>query len=201
MQDNISGGYNEVELLTRLGNGDKYAFELLYNQYKYRIAGNLLKLLKSEDLAEEILQDLFVKIWDTRKTIDPQKSFRSYLFRIAENMVMDYYRKASRDKRIQDKLMAATAESYSHIEEHIFNKESELLLYNAIELLPPQRKQVFTLCKLEGKSYKEVSELLGISHSTINDHLLKSNRFLKQHLNPQSGTVLSGVVAAILFGI
>lgn len=201
MRGNPSGEYNEVELLVKLSNGDKYAFEVLYNQYKYRITGNLLKLLKSEEIAEEILQDLFVKIWDTRQSIDPQKSFKSYLFRIAENMVIDYYRKASRDKKVHDKLMAAATESYSHIEEHIFNKESELLLYSAINLLPPQRKQVFTLCKLEGKSYKEVSELLGISHSTINDHLLKSNRFLKQHFNPQSGAVVSGVVAAILLGI
>lgn len=201
MQEKSAEDYEEKELLIKLSNGDKYAFEMIYYRYKYRLAGNLLRMLKSEELAEEVLQDLFLKIWDTRSAIDPEKSFKAYMFRIAENMVMDYYRKASRDQKIRERLMASARESYSHIEEHIFDKENQLLLQSAIDLLPPQRKHVFTLCKLEGKSYKEVSEALGISHSTINDHLLKANKFLKQHFNPGAETLASVLAAIILSGI
>lgn len=201
MQEEQVKDFNEVEILIRLRAGDARAFSELYSRYKYRIAANLLKLLKSEELAEEVLQELFVKVWDTRHLLDPERSFRAYLFRIAENMVIDYYRKASRDKKIRDQLTASHSEIYSHIEETIFTKESALLLQGAIDLLPPQRRQVFTLCKLEGHSYKEVSELLGISHSTINDHLLKANRFLKQHFNKGTGTVVSVVLGAFFSGL
>jgi len=192
--------FNEIEVLIELKAGSAQAFALIYNHYKYRITNNLLRLLKSEELAEEVLQDLFVKIWDTRAQLDPEKSFRAYLFRIAENMVIDYYRKAARDKKVRDKLMGAGSELYSHIEETIFSKESALVLQGVIDLLPPQRKQVFTLCKLEGRSYKEVSEILGISHSTINDHLLKANKFLRQHLNG-SATVTAVLITTIVSGI
>lgn len=193
--------FNEIEVLIQLKAGNAEAFALIYDHYKYKITNNLLRLLRSEELAEEVLQELFVKIWDTRQQLDPEKSFRAYLFRIAENMVIDYYRKAARDKKVRDKLTGTGSELYSHIEETIFSRESALILQGAIDLLPPQRKHVFTLCKLEGRSYKEVSEMLGISHSTINDHLLKANKFLKQHLNSGSGTVTTVLVGAILMGI
>lgn len=78
---------DEKSLLLQLKSGDERAFEILYNNYKFRIAGNLFKLLKSDDLVKEILQELFFKIWEVRTQIDPEKSFKSYLFRIAENLV------------------------------------------------------------------------------------------------------------------
>jgi len=193
--------YSDPELTRLLRDGEESAFLELYNRYKLRITGNLMKLLKSEDLVEELLQNLFMKLWDTRALVDPEKSFRSYLFRIAENMVMDVFRQAASDKRMQLKLMNAQTEAYSHIEEKIFSKEENELLQQVINQLPPMRKQVFMLCKLEGKSYKEVSELLGISHSTINDHLLKANRFLKQQLNPPSSLTVAIIAGAIISGI
>jgi RNA polymerase sigma-70 factor (family 1) len=193
--------FTDNELTTYLKDGDESAFVELYNRYKLRIAGNLVKLLKSEELAEELLQDLFLKIWDTRAQLHPDKSFRSYLFRVSENMVMDVFRKAARDKKLQAKLMSLQTEYYSHIEEDIIALQENRLLESAIALLPPQRRQVFTLCKLEGKSYKEVSEILDISPSTINDHLYKANRFLKQQLNPASGLALFALTMAILHGI
>ena len=136
-----------------------------------------------------------MKIWDTRAMLDPDKSFRSYIFRISENMVMDFFRKAARDKKLHACLMEIQTELYSHIEEDIIDAQESQLFRDAVALLPPQRRQVFTLCKLEGKSYHEVSELLGISTSTVSDHLLKANRFLKQQI--KEGLLLS--VAVLTF--
>lgn len=172
------------ELAILLKDGDESAFLALYDRYKFRIAGNLMRLLKSEELTEEVLQELFIKIWDNHSKIDPEKSFRSYLFRVSENLVFDIYRRAAIDKRIKVQLMTAQTEAYTHIEENLIAKENHHLLMSAINLLPPQRRQVFTLCKVEGRCYKEVSELLGISTSTINDHLLKAKQFLKKQLSP-----------------
>jgi RNA polymerase sigma-70 factor (family 1) len=191
----------EKLLLVRLNQGDSRAFEELYDSYKLRLAGNLYKLLKSDELAKEVLQDLFLKVWDNRAQIDPEKSFRSYLFRIGENMVNDFYRRAARDKRLRDQLVQANSEIYSHIEEQLFFKEDSGLLKEAIELMPPQRKLVYTLCKMEGRSYKEVEELLGINAKTINSHLFQANKFLKEHFNPTSGVSMAIILAAVLKGI
>lgn len=193
--------YSDQELTLLLKDGDEPAFVELYNRYKLRILGNLIKLLRSEDLALELSQDLFLKIWDTRKQLDPEKSFRSYIFRISENMVMDFFRRAARDKKLQAQMILTQSDLYSHIEENLIQTQESKRFEQVIAMLPPQRKQVFTLCKLEGKSYQEVSELLGISTSTVSDHLLKANRFLKAKINNNSPLAISAFALAVIDGI
>lgn len=188
----------EKALLLRLKDGDERAFEILYNNYKTRIAGNLFKLLKSDDVVKEVLQELFFKIWEVRAQIDPDKSFKSYLFRIAENLVYDYFRKVAKDKRLLTQLIASSSELYLHIEEDMLSKEDAQKLQHAINLMPPQRKLVFTLCKLEGKSYKEVEEIMGINAKTISSHMLQANRFLKNHFGSSSALSIS-IVLGVLF--
>lgn len=172
---------DEKELLIRLKADSKQSFEELYYRYSARIYGNLKKLLKSDELAEEFLQEVFVKVWDKRNNIDVEKSFRSYLFRISENMVFDFFRKAARDKKLQDHLISVATEYYSHIEESLCINEDMAILSKAIDQLPPKRRHIFMLCKIEGKSYEEVSKELGISVSTINDHIVKASRSVKEH--------------------
>lgn len=189
---------DEKSLLLQLKDGDERAFEILYNNYKTRIAGNLFKLLKSDDVVKEVLQELFFKIWEVRAQIDPDKSFKSYLFRIAENLVYDYFRKVAKDKRLLTKLMASSSELYFHIEEDMLSKEDAQKLEHAISLMPPQRKMVFTLCKLEGKSYREVEEIMGINTKTISSHMLQANRFLKNHFG-EASTLSISIVLGVLF--
>ena len=191
---------DEQVLLLQLKNGDERAFEILYNNYKLRIAGNLFKLLKSEDLVKETLQELFFKIWEARTQIDPGKSFKSYLFRIAENLVHDYYRKVAKDKRLLAKMVASSSELYLHIEEDLLGKEEAQKLQQAIDLMPPQRKMVFTLCKLEGKSYREVEEIMGINAKTISSHMLQANRFLRAYFKDSAALTVSLVLSVLFKG-
>src|SRR5690606_37778225 len=111
---------------------------------------------------EELLQELFVRLWINRQQIDPERSIKSYLFRIGENLIQDTFRRAAKDKRMQQHLLTAVSEAYSHVEELLISSETRTELYQAIELLPPKRRKVFILCKLESKSYEEVSKLLNI---------------------------------------
>ena len=89
---------NEKYLIALLNNGNEGAFEELYRLYSNRLFGYFIKFVKSEIIAADLLQDAFIKIWNNRQNIDPEKSFRSYLFRIAENLVYDFFRKAARNK-------------------------------------------------------------------------------------------------------
>ncbi len=174
--------YNENELLSLLKKGDQEAFAQLYHLYSERLFLNLLKLVKSEQVAEELLQDIFILIWEKRQIIEIQQSFRSYIFRIGENKVSDFFRKAKRDKNLYAQIKAGTSEQYTHIEEALLSRENSELLRKAIEILPPQRKQIFELCKLQGRSYNEVSQQLGISTSTINDHIVKATKAIREFI-------------------
>ncbi|MFI5129808.1 MAG: RNA polymerase sigma factor [Chitinophagales bacterium] len=180
----------EKEMLRQLLQGDEQAFEKIYRLYSPRLYGRLLKLLKSVAQTEEILQDVFLKVWEYRASIDPEKSFRAFLFKIAENKAYDFFRKASRDKKLEAELVALSTVNYMALEEFMANDEKSVLLENAISKLPPQRQQVFRLCKLEGKSYRDVSELLGISLSTISDHIVKATKSIRNYLESTDNAVL-----------
>jgi len=190
---------DERELLLLLKQGNEQVFEKIYNLYSPRIFGNIYKMVKSKPAAEEILQDVFIKIWSNRASIDLDKSFRSYLFRIAENKVYDFFRKAVRDKKIQVELFATATEEYEHIEEMIYTKENALLLQKAIDSLSPQRQQIFRLIKLDNKSYNEVSSQLGISVSTISDHIVKANKAIREFIFTHNGMTI--IIFCLLLSI
>lgn len=174
--------FQESGLLARLQGGDKEAFTQLYALYSEQLFMNLLRLVRSEEIAEELLQDIFVLIWEKRQMIDIQHSFRSYLFRISENKVADMFRKFHRDKKLHDQILRIASEQYNSSEDELLSNENIEFVKKAIDSLPPQRKQIFELCKLQGKSYKEVSDLLGISTSTVNDHIVKATKAIRDFL-------------------
>jgi len=176
---------HESELVKRLQSGDQLAFESLYNRYSKEIYRKLLKMVKDVTMAEELTQDVFVKIWNKREVITVEKPFRHYLLTLANNIVNDFYRKVARERRLQDEIIAASTELYNPTEDQIYYKESKELMDAAIDSLPTQQKLVFQLCKIEGKSYEEVSNLLGISTSTISNHIVKGTKTIKLYFFSQ----------------
>lgn len=171
---------NENALLAALKGGDVAAFEVLYGHYSKLIFRKLVKMVKHVPLAEELTQDVFVKIWDKRAIIDIDKPFYYYILTIANHTVSDFYRKAARDQRLQDEILTASEQLYNPTEELLFYKESENVLNKAIDELPPQQQLVFKLCKLEGKSYEEVANQLNISTSTVSNHIVKATKTIKK---------------------
>jgi RNA polymerase sigma-70 factor (ECF subfamily) len=186
----------EQILLSQLKEGEQRAFEQIYQLYSERIYGRLIRLLKDEDMADSILQDVFLRIWERRAQIDPGQPFKAYLYKIAENFVYDYFRKVARDKKLQVKLRAAASEYYDQIEENIFKKEYEALIGEAILKLPPQRQKVFLLCRMDGKSYEEAAGLLGISVSTVSNQLVKATRSVKEYVLSANGMALTILLVA-----
>lgn len=183
--------FNEKALLNRLRDGDAHAFTQIYDHYKEKVGYRLLRLLKSEELAEEIQQNLFMKIWENRWQIDPDKAFKSYLYRIAENMVFDTLRRANKEKDILKQIIRGHTELHTHVEEALFRKENEIMLNLAIDRLPPQRKKIFIAIKIDNKSYQEVADDLGISTNTVNDHIQKASQFLKKYFGANPKLYLS----------
>lgn len=178
--NSFSSDIEEREQLLLLKKGNYAAFDALYSVYSPRILGRLIRLLGNENTAEELLQDLFFRVWEKRAQIDVAQSFRGYLFTIAQNLVYDYFRKQSLDERYREEFIRNYSELYGHIEEDLILKQTEERLMKSIDNLPPQCRQVYVLFKLEGKSYAEISQLLGVSKSTINNHLTKANSILKK---------------------
>lgn len=106
-------------------------------------------------------------------------------------MVYEHFRKLSRDLRLQAMLKIIMTELYTHSEETLQKKEDEALLKAAIDHLPPQRKQVFTLCRIEGKTYEEAGQILGIFSSTISNHLVKATKSVREYIIVANGASLA----------
>lgn len=193
--------HDEKDLLLRLREGDEAAFSQLMGHYKLPLAKSMLQILKSRENTEEGLQELFLRVWINRTKIDPERPLKAYLFRIAKNLVYDLLRKAAREKRLFAEHFTHLSEIYSHVEEEIFDKETQIILHDAIAKLPEQRRRVFQLCKIEGKSYEEASRILSISVATVNSHVTNANAFLRQHFRSIPDIVPMVIAGALLAGI
>ena len=158
---------------------------------------NLFAISFAPRRKEELLQDVFLRLWEKREKLNIEVSFKSYLLRVAHNLVMDMFRRAAFDRKLLDHLITGAMGSYAATDERTLVKEAEALLSEAIDLLPPQRKKVYLLCKNEGKSYNEVSQLLGISPSTVSDHMVKAAKSVKEHFSGNDFTLLALMALSI----
>lgn len=175
--------FDHTELILRLNKGDKYAFTTLYQLYSKRFYISIFKIVKDNDVADELLQALFMKIWEKHESIDASKSFEAFLHTIARNLIYDHFRKVAQQQRLVKALLHQEAQAPLHNDESSTEKaEAATLLQAALNQLSPQRRKVFYLCKIEGRSYHEVSSLLGISVATVNTHMTKSKLLIKAFL-------------------
>lgn len=189
---------DERKLLINLGDGKESAFNSLYQLYANKIYSRLLKLTQSEQLADELLQDTFIILWNKRHTINPDLSIKSWLYKVAENEVYQLYRKIARDKKLQEHIVSTFIETYSHTEEGIFYKESQELLAEAMEQLTPQRKEAFKLCRIEGMSYQEAATKMGVSVSTVSNHLVQATNLVRAYIFRSKESICSLLIAVIL---
>jgi RNA polymerase sigma-70 factor (family 1) len=178
-------------LVIQLQRGSEPAFNKLYVALGKIFYKKIFAMVKEEEVTEDILQHLFMKVWQKRNELDPERSFKAYLGTIAQNLVYDYLRKAASNKKIIETILITAVDFYRHTEENLISKETAEIINQAIDQLSPQRKQAFILCKIEGKSYEETSKLMGVSIATVNSHMVKSLRFLKDYLmkNPDIAIV------------
>lgn len=171
--------YIEQLILEKVVQGDKRAFEQLYHRYADKLYYFAFRFLKTSDDAEELTQDVFIKIWETRERLDPENSFNAYLFTIAKNTIFNLHRKKLNEIAYREYLRNHFDEVYSKTENDVMLSELKAVIDRCIEKLPPMRKKVFELSRKQGLSYKEISEHLNISDKTIETHIrlaLKSIR-------------------------
>lgn len=172
----------DKELLLGLQRGDELSFTTLYNRYSPSVYLSIIKLVKEREVALDIVQDLFFNIWKNRQAIDVNRPFRPYIYRIAKNLVVDVFRKAAKDRRITDELIASTLTCDEHTEKMVLGKETALLLNQTIHSLPSQQRKIFTLCRIDGRSYEEVAEMLHLSIATIGNQLSRATKKIRQQL-------------------
>ncbi|WP_372774768.1 RNA polymerase sigma factor [Mangrovibacterium sp.] len=182
-----------IELLELLRKGDRVAFYHIYERYCKRLYGFVLRYIKVEADADEIVQEVFVKIWESRRKIDVYSSFESYLFTIAYNTTISLLRKRANEKKYLEHLISLqdTSETPDLIDE-IHYKELNEQVDRLLNELSPRQKEIYHLCRVEGLSHEEIAQKLEISLNTVKKHMSNVLSFLKSRMD-------NGLISSVLF--
>lgn len=173
----------DKQLIKKIKEGDVEAFDALYHCYSNKLYHFIYGLVKNQDLAKDLLQEVFLNLWEKREQVDLNLSFDNYIFTITYNAVRKYFRKKSVELRAVDHLLRNSPEYLEDVEGTIIYSELLELANKTIENLPPQRKIVYKLSKQEGMKLKEIAGKLDISPRTAENHLAKALKYLKEELS------------------
>jgi RNA polymerase sigma-70 factor (ECF subfamily) len=184
----------EITWVEELSKGNERAFKQMYEEYHGQLYFFALRFVKSKELAEEIVHDVFLKVWETKNSLDTTLSFKSYLYTITKNLVLNILTRAEMQLKIKNEIVLYAPRFENFVENEVIYNEYETIAYAAISRLPIQRQLVFRMCRLEVMSYEEVAKKLGISKGTVSDHMVKAIKFIKDFMMKNADVTLSVLV-------
>ncbi len=179
----------EQLLLQQLAAGSERAFTAMYNAHKQHIFDVALLYTKNEDQAEEIVQEVFHKIWEKRETLANVLEFKNFLFIIARNYIFNQFKKSSQELAAQKNYLQEI--TINDTDYRLRGEQCEELLHTAIASLPPQRKRIYQLAKEGGLSYEEIASQLSISRFTVKNQMAEALRFIRVQLHKHLHTLLA----------
>lgn len=171
------------QLALRIKNGDEYSFELLFRKYYVRLCGFANKFLNDPEEAREIVQDVFLSLWEAREDIRPEDSLNSYLFRLTQNKSINKLRRRLVESKYTEILQLVYAENreISPYDSLLVNElDNEII--TAVGKLPVKCREIFDLSRMEGLRYSEIATMLQISVKTVEAQMSKALKILRFEL-------------------
>lgn len=169
----------ESEYMEKLGQGDHKSFDALFMLYHPRVKNFLKGFIKDEEEACDMAQDIFFKVWTNRESISKVSSLKAYLYRMARNMVYDYYEHSLVKESYEQKQQLSS--TYADlIEEDLYAQELSILIDIAIEQMPEQRRRIFKMSRKDGLSNDEISQRLQINKRTVENHITQALADLRE---------------------
>lgn len=169
-------------LITQLVKGNQKAFRRIFELYKDRLYYYALKITKNGDAAEDVVQQVFVNLWNHRKRILADHSFDAYLFRITRNCAFNYLKGLARAKLLEQEYRDQCTWQSLEVEEQMTYYECEDIALQAINALPERRQIIFKMSYEDGMSHEEIARLLDISIHTVKSQLSKATKKIKEQL-------------------
>jgi len=174
---------DEQQLVIRLNNQDREAFETLYNNYSKKLYRYALKFVKSPAIAEDVVHDVFVKIWEQMAVLNPDASIQAYLYKITHNSLLNLLKRGSVESRIVEEIIHHAELLVQNADETFQYKEALDQARQAIETLPPKRKQIYKLSRDLGMSHRQIALELNLADSTVNNQMVKAIKTIRDFLS------------------
>ncbi|KAA6301470.1 MAG: ECF RNA polymerase sigma factor RpoE [Candidatus Ordinivivax streblomastigis] len=173
----------EIELLSLVKKGDQQAFALLFYAYKDKLLGFLLRITGSGNEAEDIVQEVFLKIWQDREKATQIKNLNAYIFKIAQNRMIDNLRKFSREKLSLSDIPMDVEEVNAQPDDILVEKERNLMFQEAVNQLSGQQKKIYLSHREQGVSLKDIAKENNLALSTVQNHINRALNNIREHLS------------------
>ncbi|MFC0515147.1 RNA polymerase sigma factor [Mucilaginibacter angelicae] len=188
---------SDFELQQLLACGDEAAYNELYSRYAVQINRFMQKYLHASVLSEDATHDVFIKIWSKREQLKKVQSFKAYLFTVARNQALDHLKTAFRTESAINQISGVITEYRNTVEEDRLTKEYLLFIENVLTTLPQRSREIFALCREQGKTYDEAAKELGISRNAIKNHMVLTMKVLSSKVETELGISLSVLLAVV----
>lgn len=188
---------DEQQLLYELSLGNENSFRILFDLHRKRVFTCALKIIKSNTYAEEILHDVFLKIWQHKNPADIN-DLGAYLRIVTRNACLKMLHKHKMEIKANQALISSWTEEHNETEEEILLNDSNNILKEGISLLPQQQRKVYLLCRDEGLKYAQVAERLSLSPLTVKTHMQQALRFLRNYVTKHNDIAMFAILLQIL---
>ncbi len=183
--DNFS---EERSLILRLIEGNEDAFCELYATYKNRLIYFAMRFLKSREYAEDVFQDAFTVVWQSRRFINPDASFSSYLYTIMRNRILNQLRNAANEEKLKESIFSQALDYTEDTKREVMLNDLKSLISHALQQLTPRQREIFEMSREAQLSHKEIADKLGISVNTVQEHISTSLKLIRTYLIKYSGS-------------
>lgn len=174
--------YTEKKLMELASTGDEEAFTNLFYLYKHKLYSYTLQITESRELTQDMIQDVFLKLWKSRSQLDSVENFGSFVFKMAQNQVINAFKRMANETLILSKIQNEVLVFEAGAEENVEYKEVQHLINDVLKKLPPQQNLVFKLSREQGLKHAEIAQLLKISPYTVKNHLVLALQTIREYL-------------------
>lgn len=172
----------EKNILLSIAQGNVDAFKLVYKTLYQKVYSFAFHLTHHEETAEDITQDVFVKIWNCRQELDEIENFGAWLTVVVRNTSYNALKRMAAENIVFKKMLDKQKVPAESMEDVMNSKELESLIFKAVQRLPPQQRKIFLLSRMQGLKHSEIAQKLGISVFTVKNHIKAALRFLKSNV-------------------
>jgi RNA polymerase sigma-70 factor (family 1) len=191
---------SDGSLVSLLQNGSHVAYKKIFNRYWNQLLFYTTSIVKTERVAKDIVQETFVRLWTKRDVLDPGQSLSGYLHTIARNQALNHLKRAAYDQTLKEQIWQEIDNvlSANYIEENLYAEECTILVQQAVDRLPPQRKRIYQLSRRNGMTHREIGLMMGISKNTVKNQMVSALKEIRSYLKLHADIALAWLIVFCL---
>ena len=196
----ILNTHTEKELLQLASQGDEKSFISLFHLHKHKLYTFIIRITESPEITEDIIQDIFLKLWNDRQSLNSIDNLGGYIYRMGQNQAINLFKRMAKETVILAELQKQTTFSSGGAEENLALKDIHKRVAEVLELLSPKQKLIYTMSREDGMKYEEIAQRLNISPSTVKNHMIQALRSIRErlsHINPLAAGCLFEILQAL----